>query len=43
MILGRVDVAIGGAVVTWLVVLEPEHAVSAMVRIRYIQEGFANI
>jgi len=43
MIVGIGDVGSGGVVVTGLGMVEPEHAVSAMVRVRYIQEDSFNV
>jgi len=43
MVVGIGDVGSGGVVVARLDMVEPEHAVSAMVRVRYIQEDFISI
>ena len=43
MIVGVGDVGSGGDVVTGLCMVDPEHAVSAMVRVIYIQEDFFNV
>jgi hypothetical protein len=43
MIVGIGDVGSGGVVAAGLGMVEPEHAVSAIVRVRYIQEDFFNV
>jgi len=43
MIVGIGDVGSGGVVIAGLGMVGLEHAVSAMVRVRYIQEDFFNV